>query len=484
MTPLEILLAVTGLLLTSGFAAFALTSLREGHTRAARRAVWFALASLVTFTLLLFAPTLAQQIAAAVLALTALLSLVLFFLPKGKPVQPSPPPTRRVDERTIIFARARLQPSTARYNEYYRDHPEHQAPDDAFRANPGLLALGAVHHDPLLSGSPVGGFFLTESLRDAVDGPVAPGKVTRPPEQMTRFIKRLATYHGAHDVGVCALQPYHIYSHIGRGSGTYGAPVALDHAYAIAFTVEMAHEMVNTGPRTPAVMESARQYAQSGTIAVILAAAIRALGYSARAPIDGNYRVIAPLVAKDAGLGEIGRMILLMTPRLGPRVRLAVVTTDLPLVPDAPAHSPAMLDFCSICKKCAEVCPAQAIPLCERQAYPDGTLRWKIDPEKCYTYWTQIGTDCGRCMAVCPYAHADTPLHNLIRLGVSRSANFRRAAIALDDLFYGHKPKPHALPDWLKDLYTISPDSPIRLTHASSSSPVKKPDAAPFSPIL
>ena len=45
---------------------------------------------------------------------------------------------------------------------------------------------------------------------------------------------------------------------------------------------------------------------------------IRRLGYPARAHIDGNYRVIAPLVARDAGLGEIGRMGLLMTPRSRP----------------------------------------------------------------------------------------------------------------------------------------------------------------------
>ncbi len=104
--------------------------------------------------------------------------------------------------------------------------------------------------------------------------------------------------------------------------------------------------MINAAPRMPAVMESARQYAESGKIAVILAAAIRNLGYPARAHIDSNYRVIAPLVAKDAGLGEIGRMGLLMTPRLGPRVRLAVVTTDVPLVTDQPTFDPTVIDFC------------------------------------------------------------------------------------------------------------------------------------------
>jgi hypothetical protein len=53
-------------------------------------------------------------------------------------------------------------------------------------------------------------------------------------------------------------------------------------------------------------------------------------------------------------------------------------------------------------------------------------------------------------MAVCPYAHPDTPLHNLIRLGVTHSANFRKAAVKMDDLFYGTKPSPHSPPEWIK----------------------------------
>ncbi len=77
-------------------------------------------------------------------------------------------------------------------------------------------------------------------------------------------------------------------------------------------------------------MESAHQYVEAARTAIQLAAFIRNLGYDARAHIDGNYQVIAPLVARDAGLGEIGRMSLLITPKHGPRVRLAVVTTNMP----------------------------------------------------------------------------------------------------------------------------------------------------------
>ncbi|MFC1997216.1 4Fe-4S dicluster domain-containing protein, partial [Chloroflexota bacterium] len=256
-----------------------------------------------------------------------------------------------------------------------------------------------------------------------------------------------ARYYGALDTGVTELQPYHVYSHIGRGASKYGEPIEIEHSYAIAFTVEMDFEIVGTAPKSTTTMESARQYVEAARVAVQLANAIRNLGYSARAHIDGNYQVIAPLVARDAGLGEIGRMALLMTPSEGPRVRLAVVTTDLALAPDHRKPDPAVIDFCNICKKCAENCPSRSIPFDGRREI-DGALRWKLDEESCFRYWNAVGTDCGRCMAVCPYAHPDNLAHNLVRWGISRSGAFRRLALWLDDLFYGKIPAEREAPDW------------------------------------
>ena len=441
---------ILDLLMMAGFIAFAITSMREGHRRAARTAALMTTLSGLLLTPLLLLPQAIINIAALILAV----ALGVFFLwlvwPVKQQIAPSPMPNGKVDERTIMFARAQLEPNTQRFEDYYHDHPDHLKPDNVFRTKPGLLAPGAAFYDPLLAASPEGSFFLTAALWNKVDGPVAPETVERTPEDLTRFIKSLAAYHGALDCGICELQPYHLYSHVGRGSGEYGEEVNLDHRYAIVFTVEMDHAMISAAPRMPAVMESARQYVEAGKIAVILAAAIRKLGFPARAHIDGNYRVIAPLVAKDAGLGEIGRMGLLMTPRLGPRVRLAVVTTDLPLLTDLPTFDPTVIDFCNQCQKCVAVCPSQAIPAGKREKYSDDTYRWKINSEQCFTYWTQAGTDCGRCMAVCPYAHPDSALHNLIRFGIAHSPHFRKAAVAMDDFFYGRKPKPHPTPKWLR----------------------------------
>ncbi len=161
-------------------------------------------------------------------------------------------------------------------------------------------------------------------------------------------------------------------------------------------------------------MESAQQYLASGAVAVQLALLIRRLGWRARAHIDGNYLVCCPLVARDAGLGEIGRMGLLMTPRLGPRVRLAVVTCDLPLVPTRRRADPTVEDFCRLCRKCADVCPSGAIEAGEPRQEGGGN-RWQIDQAACYALWCEVGTDCARCVQCCPYSHPDSWLHRPVR---------------------------------------------------------------------
>jgi reductive dehalogenase len=220
-----------------------------------------------------------------------------------------------------------------------------------------------------------------------------------------------------------------------------------NHEHAIAIAVEMDHRLMQSAPEGTSVMESSEQYLRSGLLALKIAAYIRELGYEATAHIDGNYEVICPLVAADAGLGVPGRMGLLMTPKLGPRVRIAVVTTNVPLVHSDSKPERTTLHFCQHCKKCAQVCPAAAIPYGSREMI-DGILRWQINSEKCYHYWTLSGTDCGRCMTVCPFSHPDNRFHRFIRWAVKNNLVFRHLAIKLDDIIYGRKPQIRPLPDW------------------------------------
>ncbi|MFC2053026.1 4Fe-4S dicluster domain-containing protein [Chloroflexota bacterium] len=442
-----ILLGVIGLFFVLGFGGFTLISLSEGETRAMKLSSGLMLLSGAIFLLAVFMPPLVKLVLLGLLVFCGLTMIGLLVLPLGKIEAGNDEPYERVDERDIPFARARLEVGSPEFEAYYMMRPGNKPIDDRFRSKPGFLSLEARFANPFQFSATEGSFWLTGGLREAVDGPVSEEHHTLPVGEMTEFLKNLARFYGALDVGISELKPYHVYSHIGRGTGEYGDTISVDHSYAIAFTVEMDFHMIGPSPYPPTSMETGKQYVEAARIAVQLAAAIRYLGYSARAHIDGNYRVIAPLVARDAGLGEIGRMGLLMTPQQGPRVRIGVVTTDVKLAAVHRQPDPSVIDFCSLCKKCAQNCPSKSIPQGEREII-DGALRWKINADSCFLYWNVIGTDCAKCMAVCPYSHPDTFSHNLIRWGNTKSGAFRRAALRLDDLFYGKKPKTRDAPGW------------------------------------
>ena len=238
----------------------------------------------------------------------------------------------RFDERQIMFSRAELVVDSERFTEYYRNHPHHKQLDDKFRAKPGLMSPNSQKYHPLKFASADANFEVVGSFVKNIDDPKEMReKVETDPQVLTNYIKRWTKNLGVVSVGVTELRNEHFYSHKGRGI-TYGKEVNNPHKYAIAFTVEMNKEMMDMAPNAETVLESAQQYLVAGNISAQLAVFIRNLGYAARPHFDGNYEVVCPLVARDAGLGEFGRMGLLMTPELGPRVRVGVVTTDIPLI--------------------------------------------------------------------------------------------------------------------------------------------------------
>lgn len=470
---METALPVQGFLLTAVFLTFMLTSFSEKEDRAAYLSLLAGILTPIPYLLLLFAGIQYPiWISLSLAGLWIAIPAVLFFPYRGRVQFTRRQPARPFDERDTMFSRRELVPGTERFDEYYARRPGNKPPDNKFRRLPGLLKAGTKYYDPMLFAAADSIFSkVEEELHPRVEGVPAPEKKALSERQSTDLLLRMAVDWGAHSAGITELKDTHVYSVGGRGD-RYGIPFKKGHSFALALTVEMDYEMMRAAPAAPAVLESARQYLQGGLIAVQLAEFIRALGYPARAHIDGNYQVVCPPVARDAGLGEIGRMGLLMTPRLGPRCRIAVVTTDLPLlqgsvytagrikraghpertilvIPPGPSaagerFNRTLIDFCRHCRKCARVCPSRSIPFKEEQEV-DGVKRWKIDSESCYAYWCQAGTDCGRCMIVCPFSHPDNRLHRFIRTGIRNNVLFRRLAVPMDDLFYGKSPEPKPL---------------------------------------
>ncbi|WP_439185693.1 hypothetical protein [Carboxylicivirga taeanensis] len=374
---------------------------------------------------------------------------IYLFIPKNLfKKQTEEIPKDKIDERTIMFARNELIPGSERYHNYYKEFPEHHAPDEAFRTLPGLLSPSSTFFNQLSYKASSALFHIVDGLHASVEGPSGKDICPISPEKFAHFIQHWAIQSGAVSIGFTKMKDYHWYSQGGRGQ-RYGQAIESQHPTGIAFTVEMDHNMVEPAPRSSITMESATQYLKAGIIATQIAQFIRNCGFNARAHIDGNYQLVAPLVARDANLGEIGRMGLLMTPELGPRVRLGVVTTDMPLPVSERIYDSSFEDFCAKCLKCAANCPASAIPDDKKECI-NGVNRWQIHSEKCFTYWCSAGTDCGRCMSICPYSHPRYPLHNLVRWSIRNFPNFRYWAVKMDDFFYGRKPAPAKLPSWLQ----------------------------------
>lgn len=435
----QVILIIFSLLSMIFLGGFAIASLIEKHLRASLFAFIFFLLITGFFIIPIFLNETIQLTILIITTMMLLTAALIFLLPIGKRKYLHKTSTTPIDERDVIFSRSDLVAGSTNFIQYYEKYPEKLENDNLFRKNPGLLSKNSAYFEPLVFSAASANFMTLDLLAKFACGNKAQQKFEDTPQNFSKFVKQLAKLNGALEVGICELNQVYVYSHSGRGATEYGKRINLNHPFAIVMTFEMNEGLIRNNPYPPGILETGHKYVESAKAAVVLAASIRNLGYTATAHFEGHYNVIAPPIARDAGLGEIGRMSLLITPHEGPRVRLSIVTTDLPLTIDIPNEHPDIIDFCLHCKKCANNCPVKAISF-DPPKEVNGSKRWIIDADACYRYWTRIGTDCGRCVSVCPYSHSKSILHTMIRKANKRSGAFRRAAILMDDVFYGKYP--------------------------------------------
>ena len=267
------------------------------------------------------------------------------------------------------------------------------------------------------------------------------------PVGVTRTLKKAATFFGAALVGVCKLDKRWVYSSIYSRREQTSLPVALpdEYQYAVALAIEMDYTAIRYSPTSPASAATGLGYSKMAFIAGLLAHYIRGLGYKAIA--CGNDTACSIPIAIDAGLGELARNGLLITPTFGPRVRLAKVFTDLPLIPDKPVEF-GVWDFCMRCEKCAKKCPSQSIMYGKPTVKPhnisnrEGLLRWPVNAETCLGFWAANGTDCSNCIRTCPFNKPAGRFHDSVRWGIKNFPVLNPLFLWGDDLLgYGKRGK-------------------------------------------
>lgn len=221
---------------------------------------------------------------------------------------------------------------------------------------------------------------------------------------LSKEIIKTAIDYGAFTVGITKLDPLWVYK---KNLENENINIPKNCKYAIVMTVKMEGSMIKKSPSFTACFATGLAYSKMAFIISCMAEFIRNLGYEA-IPMGNDTALSIPL-AIDAGLGQLGRNGLLITPEYGPCVRICKIFTDLPLQADKPIDF-GVTEFCKNCDKCVDACDAEAIQKTREPSFEiqcpsnnKGILRWAVDHEKCYNFWIENGGECSNCIAACPF---------------------------------------------------------------------------------
>jgi len=320
---------------------------------------------------------------------------------------------------------------------------------DTSKPNPSVLsqAIAVVMTNPKLGTKP-GVYHPPKGERIDVSHP----------QRITRDIKKAAIYFGADLIGICRLDRRWVYSHSYEWLGEENVfdseevteeykpqEVPEEYQYAVVMGFEEDYNMVKYFPTYIADAATSMGYSRMAVTNAYLSTFIRGLGFKAIDCSTNDVALTTPM-AMQAGLGELGRNGLLVTPEFGPRLRISKVITDLPMVADTPIEF-GVTEFCSVCKKCATTCPAQAIMSSERTTEPQnisnasGELKWPINAERCRGYWGRIGKPCTICISVCPFNKHMNWFHRTVRWLADNARWADSFYVKMDDLLGYGKPK-------------------------------------------
>ncbi len=223
--------------------------------------------------------------------------------------------------------------------------------------------------------------------------PVAAVRRRASPEEFAAEATDFALAHEAGGVGIAPMEPLYVFE-----------GYAIDEPWVIVLALAPNYERLKEVPSDESngigVTEIGEQYARGTRVSFALANWIRSQGYNAQAypgPSASALLLIPPAIA--SGLGELGKHGSLINRHYGSGLRLAGVTTDMPLVATKPDRFGAD-EFCSSCQVCTNACPPAAIN--EEKQMVRGVERWYVDFDKCIPFFAESAS-CGICIAECPW---------------------------------------------------------------------------------
>jgi ferredoxin len=227
--------------------------------------------------------------------------------------------------------------------------------------------------------------------------PVAEMRREAPAEQLAAEATAFALSHEADDIGITPMDPLYVFE-----GYTIDEPWVI--VLALAHNYERLKQVPSDETNGVGVCDVGDQYARGTRASYALANWIRSQGYNARPyPGPGADALLLIPPAVVSGLGELGKHGSIISRHFGAGVRLAGVTTDMPLAATEPDRFGGD-EFCMTCQICTKACPPEAIA--EHKQMVRGVERWYVDFDKCIPYFAEAAS-CGICIAVCPWTRPD-----------------------------------------------------------------------------
>jgi ferredoxin len=221
-------------------------------------------------------------------------------------------------------------------------------------------------------------------------------------EQASAAIKAAAKLYGSTRAGIARNDPRWNYSEmydaLEKKTLTWD-DFPFKPKSVIVTAIEMNYEAISTAPAWVESAAASTIYSQECKVTYSLAVFLRQLGYKAVASV--NDLGINAGYAIMAGIGEGARNGSVIAPKIGCRLRLGKVYTDLDFVEYDKPRSYGVMSFCRHCKKCAMNCPSQAISMDDEPGFHPtwsknpkdwyknqiGILKFHSNSEKCFRFW-------------------------------------------------------------------------------------------------
>ena len=169
----------------------------------------------------------------------------------------------------------------------------------------------------------------------------------------------------------------------------------LKYSNAIVLTYPINMDIINEIPSEKTQRLNDILYAKFGNITYELSDYLRKEGYGTQAihPMEGT--IDFSKLGEDAKIGYIGKNRLLISPELGPRLKISAILTSIENLPYTDKNPYEWIrNYCKRCSKCIKRCPQDA--LIEKE---DKIAKANLSCEKC------IGCSqgCTYCIEACPF---------------------------------------------------------------------------------